>query len=163
MAGEQDTLRDPVAVQRATERLVSVLADSGWPRMPASVFTALLSADGGCLTSAELTESLGVSPAAVSGAVRYLVDLGLVSRERQPGSRREIYRVRGDIWHDVIARGLRTMSRTEDALRESRDVLGRETPAGHRMGGMLAFFQFYREELSRLLDRWDERRRSLEA
>ena len=35
---------------------------------------------------------LRISPAAVSGAVRYLIRLGLVHKERVPGSRRDCYR-----------------------------------------------------------------------
>jgi len=163
LAEEQVTHRDPVAMKQATGRLVSALAESGWPRMPALVFCALLSSDAGGLTSAELTESLGVSSAAVSHAVRYLADLNLVDRERQPGSRRELYRVRNDIWRASIERGLRSLARTEDALRESRDVLGEETPAGRRVAGALAFYEFYRQQVSGLVDGWDEQKRSLEA
>ena len=44
-------------------------------RMPARVFAALLASDDGALTSAELGEQLQVSPAAVSGAVRYLAQV----------------------------------------------------------------------------------------
>lgn len=53
--------------------------------MPARVFTALLVADDGKLTVAELAEMLQVSPAAVSNAVRYLQQTRLVEREREPG------------------------------------------------------------------------------
>ena len=41
-------------------------------RMPARAFAAILAADDGRRTAAELAELLEVSPAAVSGAVRYL-------------------------------------------------------------------------------------------
>ena len=57
--------------------------------MPARVFAALLFCDAGGLTSAELTELRSVSPAAISGAVRYLSQLGFISRDRKPGSRRD--------------------------------------------------------------------------
>ncbi len=154
--------RDPAAVQQVTQRLAAVLAESGWPRMPALVFAALLSSDTG-LTSLDLTEALGISPAAVSGAVRFLVDLGLVSRERRAGTRRECYRVQGGMWHDVMERGLRSVSRTEDALRGSLRVLGEGTPAGRRVADALAFYEFYGEQMSGVLEKWDEHNRSLEA
>ena len=57
--------------------------------MPARVFAALLATDSGRLTAAELAELLQISPAAVSGAVRYLTQVGMVHREREPGSRRD--------------------------------------------------------------------------
>ena len=49
--------------------------------MPARIFVALLTADTSRLTAEELAGLLRVSPAAVSGGVRYLVQVGLVSRE----------------------------------------------------------------------------------
>ena len=76
MAEEPAPQGDRLAPQQTTEGFASVLAESGLPRMPARVFTALLFCDAGGLTSAELTELLSVSPAAISGAVRYLSQLG---------------------------------------------------------------------------------------
>jgi predicted ArsR family transcriptional regulator len=45
---------------------------AGFPPMPARVFVALLIAEDGRLSAAELAERLRISPAAVSGAVRLL-------------------------------------------------------------------------------------------
>ena len=86
--GAGDGQRDDQAVRQFIERFASLLADSGMPRMPARIFAALLSSDTSRRTAEELAELLQVSPAAVSGGVRYLVQVGLVSREAQPGSRR---------------------------------------------------------------------------
>ncbi|HWJ40778.1 MAG TPA: MarR family transcriptional regulator, partial [Candidatus Limnocylindrales bacterium] len=63
------------------ERFASVLTESGFPRMPARVFAALLATDSGRLTAAELAALLHVSAAAISGAVSYLVQVNLASRE----------------------------------------------------------------------------------
>src|SRR6202000_1760378 len=84
------------------EKFAAVLIVAGPPPMPARVFVALLGTDSGRLTAAELVDLLQISPAAVSGAVRYLTGLGLVHKERVPGSRREYYRMPGDIWHQVM-------------------------------------------------------------
>src|ERR1700730_19198199 len=75
------------------EKFAAVLSLAGFPAMPARVFVALLVTDAGRLTAAELADLLQISPAAVSGAVRYLGGLGLVDKERVPGSRRACYRV----------------------------------------------------------------------
>ena len=53
--------------------------------MPARVFAALLAADASQLSAAELAAVLGVSPAAVSGAVRYLTQIGMVAAAGEPG------------------------------------------------------------------------------
>ena len=54
--------------------------------MPARVFVALLVSDDGRRTAAELAEMLKVSPAAISNAVRYLQQVRLAVREREPGN-----------------------------------------------------------------------------
>src|SRR5689334_24436638 len=84
------------------DRFTSVMVAAGIPAMPARVLAALHVADSGRLSSAELAGQLQISPAAVSGAVRYLTGLGLVHKERVPGSRRDYYRMPGDIWHQVM-------------------------------------------------------------
>ena len=67
------------------EKFAAVLIVAGFPPMSARVFVALLISDSGGLTAAGLADLLQISPAAVSGAVRYLSGLGLVRKERVPG------------------------------------------------------------------------------
>ena len=137
-----------------SERFASVIADSGVPRMPARVFGALLASDTGTLTSAELGEQLKVSPAAVSGAVRYLAQVHLVSREREPGSRRERYRVHSDQWYEALTSREAIIKRWEDALREGVASLGADTPAGARLAETLAFFEFIEQDIAAMMERW---------
>jgi predicted transcriptional regulator len=143
------------------ERFASVLTESGFPRMPARVFAALLASDSGRLTAAELAALLHVSPAAISGAVSYLVQVNLASREAEPGSRREHYRVHSEVWYEAIARKDQVLDRCERSLREGIDVVGRDTPAGGRIAETLAFFEFMQIELPAMLDRWRARKAEL--
>ena len=143
------------------ERFAAVLTESGFPRMPARVFAALLATDSGRLTAAELSTLLRVSPAAISGAVRYLVQVNLASREAEPGSRREHYRVHSETWYEAIARKDQVLDRCERSLRDGIDVVGRETPAGARIAETLAFFEFMQAELPAMLDRWRARKAEL--
>jgi DNA-binding transcriptional regulator GbsR (MarR family) len=136
------------------ERFASVLTESGFPRMPARVFAALLATDSGRLTVAELVQTLHVSPAAISGAVRYLAQVNLASREVEPGSRRERYRVQSEVWYEAMARKDQVLERCERSLREGIEVIGRETPAGARIGETLEFFEFMQTELPAMLERW---------
>jgi MarR family len=148
--------RDPEAVTRFVERFAAVLVEAGIPRMPSRVFAALLVTDSGSLTSAELTEQLQVSPAAVSGAVRYLSQFALVSREREPGSRRDRYRVARDAWYEASARRDGVLAAWESAAREGIELLGPTTPAGHRFAQSREYFEFLRKELPAMLARWNE-------
>ncbi len=153
-----DEQRDEEAVVRFVERFAAELGEAGMPRMPARVFAALLVDDSGALTSAELGERLQVSPAAVSGAVRYLSQVGLISRERDPGSRRERYRVHNDQWYTTITRRDHLLMRWEGTVRSGMDALGRDTPAGERLAETAEFFEFVREELTAMMERWRARR-----
>ncbi|MGY0068715.1 GbsR/MarR family transcriptional regulator [Streptomyces sp. QTS137] len=146
--------RDPEAVSRFVEHFAAQLVAAGVPRMPARVFAALLVSDTGVGTSAELGEMLRISPAAVSGAVRYLDQQHLVSREREPGSRRERYRVRGDQWYEALTSREAVLRRWQDALREGVASVGPDTPAGLRLAETLAFFEFAEKEIETLMDRW---------
>jgi DNA-binding transcriptional regulator GbsR (MarR family) len=138
------------------ERFASVLVAAGFPPMPARVFVALLVTDSGRLTAAELADVLQISPAAVSGAVRYLIQLGLVHKERVPGSRRDYYRMPDEVWHDMIRLRDQVMLRWTALIREGIDLLGPDTPAGLRLAGHAAFFEFLAKELPGVLARWDE-------
>ena len=140
------------------ERFAAVLVAAGFPPMPARVFVALLIADSGRLTAAELAGVLRISPAAVSGAVRYLIQLGLVHKERVPGSRRDYYRMPGNVWDDMLRLRDQVMSRWIAMVREGIDLVGRDTPAGARLAEHAAFFEFVSKELAEVLARWDEYR-----
>ncbi|MER6384434.1 GbsR/MarR family transcriptional regulator [Streptomyces sp. NPDC001118] len=148
------TGRDAEAVSRFVESFAAQLVEAGMQRMPARVFAALLSSDSGTLTSAELGEQLQVSPAAVSGAVRYLAQQHMVSREREPGSRRERYRVHSNQWYEALTNREAVIKRWEGALREGVTSLGTDTPAGRRMAETLAFFEFIDGEISAMMERW---------
>jgi predicted transcriptional regulator len=153
--------RDPEAVAKFVEAFASALADAGFPRMPARVFVALLASDSGRLTAAELADQLRVSPAAISGAVRYLIPLNLVRRERDPGSRRDHYQVHDDAWYESTVRREQLLARWEESVRQGIDALGPDTAAGARMAETLAYFEFVRAELPAVLERWREYRADL--
>ena len=94
--------RDEDAARRFADQFGNILAESGWPRMSARVFAAIMASRDGRLTAAELSEQLQASPAAISGAVRYLLQLHLATRERDPGSRRDVYTVQDDAWMESM-------------------------------------------------------------
>ncbi|RII08569.1 MarR family protein [Streptomyces sp. YIM 130001] len=153
--------RDAEAVAQFVERFAARLVEAGLPRMASRIFAALLASDSGSLTSAELGEQLKISPAAVSGAVRYLSQQHMVSREREPGSRRDRYRVHSDQWYEALANRDTVLKNWEAALREGVHSLGGTTPAGSRLAETLAFFEFIEAEMGGLLARWRIRREEL--
>jgi DNA-binding transcriptional regulator GbsR (MarR family) len=140
------------------ERFAAVLVAAGFPPMPARVFVALLVTDAGRLTAAELAAVLRISPAAVSGAVRYLIQVGMVHKERVPGSRRDYYRMPGGMWDSLIRQRDQVMTRWTALVREGIDLVGPGTRAGERLTEQAEFLEFTTKELSQILDRWQEYR-----
>jgi DNA-binding transcriptional regulator GbsR (MarR family) len=153
--------RDADAVSAFVERFAAQLVEAGMPRMPSRVFAALLASDAGVMTSADLGEALQVSPAAVSGAIRYLAQVNMVTREREPGSRRERYRVHSNQWYEALTNRDQILKRWEGTLRDGVTSLGPETGAGRRISETLEFFQFMEKELASLMERWREHRARL--
>lgn len=145
--------RDEQAVGRFRERYSSVLAEAGVPVMPARVFAALAVTDAGALTAADLAALLSASPAAISGAVRYLEQIGMIRREREPGSRRDVYHADGD-WYEMAFQRETLLARWAGAAQDGIGVLGPQTPAGRRMAETLTFFEFLQAEMAGLTDRW---------
>ena len=148
------------AVDAFVERFAGDLEIAGIPRQPARVFVALLATDDGYLSSAQLGERLRISPAAVSAAIRYLVQVHLVRREREPGTRRDRYRVTDDAWFEAAVHRAPMLERWIRTLTEGERVLGRGTPAADRMHETLEFMEFLHAEMPAVLARWRRRRRS---
>jgi DNA-binding transcriptional regulator GbsR (MarR family) len=144
-------------IRRFIERFALLLAESGMARMPARVFACVLAEDSGRLTARELAERLEVSPAAISGAVRYLQQVGMIEREREPGARRDHYRLHNDIWGEMYLSRMGMVQRWEQAMAEGVELLGADRPAGRRMQESREFFAFVRTELPAMLGRWRDR------
>jgi predicted transcriptional regulator len=149
--------RDAGAVRAFIEGFTSLLTQAGFPRTPARIFVALLTSDSSRLTAAELGELLQTSPASVSGGVRYLIQVGLVTAEGEPGSRRQHYGMPTDVWEELVGLRDRQFARWVTELRDGVTALGAGTPAGARMAVTVRYFEFLSAEMSNLLVRWRER------
>src|SRR5262245_11520393 len=144
--------RDEDAVRRFVEHFAVTLSDLGFPRMPARVLALLTVADEPGLTAGQIGERLGVSPAAVSGAVRYLMHLEFGVREPVPGSRSDHYRLPTDPWFTAgMVRG-GIYKRFADIIQEGVDAVGdTSSPAGARLAEIHEFYLFIQEGMLELL------------
>jgi DNA-binding transcriptional regulator GbsR (MarR family) len=152
--------RDEHAVKRFIETFASALVDAGMPQMPSLVFAALLATDTEGLTATDMAERLQVSRAAISGAVNYLAQVGLIARERQPGTRRQRYVLKNPTWYEAVARREQVLNQWITTTRDGVQALGPTTPAGQRLAESLAFFEFLSDELRGVLERWQQKRPS---
>jgi DNA-binding transcriptional regulator GbsR (MarR family) len=148
--------------ERYVERMGTALADAGLQRLPSRVFAALTVDEDGRMTSAELVEALGVSPASVSGAVRYLSQIGFVHRERERGTRRDVYVVDDDAWLQATLRGDQAYAPMVAALDEALLRLERGSHAHRRLLLMREFLVFVGQEMGGIAERWLAHRERLE-
>ncbi len=155
--GRRPAQRDPAAVRRFIERFTAQLTQAGFPRTPARIFVALLTADDSSLTAAQLAELLQASPASVSGGARYLLQVGLITAEGEPGSRRQHYRMSVDVWQDIVSLRDRQFTRWAAELADGVRILGPDSPAGLRMAQTVRYFEFISGEMADLLERWKQR------
>jgi DNA-binding transcriptional regulator GbsR (MarR family) len=131
-----------------------LLTQAGFPRTPARIFVALLTADDSSLTAAQLADLLQTSPASVSSGARYLVQVGLITAEGEPGSRRQHYRMSVDVWQDIVTLRDRQFTRWAAELADGVRILGSDSPAGLRMAETVRYFEFISAEMAGLLKRW---------
>jgi hypothetical protein len=106
----------------------------------------------GRLTAAALAAALGLSPAAVSGGVRYLDVLQFIRIDTVPGTRRHVYSLTAEPWY--------VGTLTQDRYAPLRAVIERGLdgveagPARDRVTEMAEFFRFLQTEMPRLHARW---------
>jgi hypothetical protein len=143
---------------RYIERFALLLRESGMPPMPARVFAYALANDTDRYTAAELAEGLRVSPAAISGAVRYLVQVGLLARDRKPGTVGGLYRLYDDdVWYQIYRSQLGSLRRYQEMAAEGVVIVGADTPGGRRLRETSEFFGFLSDEYPEVMERWHAR------
>ncbi|RRR97439.1 GbsR/MarR family transcriptional regulator [Glycomyces terrestris] len=145
------------------EQFAGILATSGMQRMAARVFTYILVDDDETYTAAEIAEGLGISLAAVSGAVRELLAAGLVFKTRRPSTRADVYRLNDeDIWGNIMLDRSGFLDRYRDTALIGIDTLP-EGPGRDRLIQTAAFMEFTKTEMRLMRDHWNERRAELSA
>jgi DNA-binding transcriptional ArsR family regulator len=155
---------DADAVLRLVERFAIALVETGMARMPARVVAYALVDDAVRHTVGELAAALRVSPAAVSVAVRELVQAGLLDRERQPGDRSDTYIIANDdIWMEIYAKRCGLFERFRKLADEGVALLGFDRPGGRRLAETEAFFTFMQREFPALIERWRQQPRQVRS
>lgn len=150
MAGETDR-RD------AAEHLALTLVGAGMQRMAARVLAAFLFTDEPSLTAGDLGEELGVSAGSVSGAVRTVMQMGLIERVPAPGSRREHYRMRDKAWTTLYGRQHAPIDDILSAVARGVETVG-QGAARERLIYMRDFYEFLLGEVPSLIERFEQAR-----
>ncbi|RFU18948.1 GbsR/MarR family transcriptional regulator [Geodermatophilus marinus] len=155
---------DRMTLLRFVERFALVLREAGMAPMPARVLAYALADDSDRYTAGDLARGLDVSPAAISGAVRQLVQVGLLVREREPGTRSDLYVLDDrDLWSRFMSAELATLQRFEDAVAGGVELLGQDRPGGRRLAETRDFMAFLRAAMADAVQRWPAERDRLAA
>jgi DNA-binding transcriptional regulator GbsR (MarR family) len=137
------------------DRLAGVLISNGFPAMPARVFMAIVISDDGAMTAAELADTLEASPAAISGAAKYLRTVRFVTQTNVRGSRQHRYSLAESGWYassftrtDLYGAIARELDAGVDQLENS--------PGRERLAEVRDFFRFLERRLPGLLAEWQQ-------
>lgn len=164
MTDRAEGSRDEAAVRQFIEHMAMTFAGLGFPRMAARVLFVIMCAEEEALSAAQIAERLDISPAAVSGAVRYLIQIQMLNRQPVPGSRRDLYRLPSDAWYEVSALKATLLKVFADVAGEGVDALGGPgSGPGARVAQMRDYFEFVHTEMPSLLDRWEAIKADREA
>ena len=151
--------RDEQVITTAVEQSAALLTGAGFARMPARVLMTLLVAESG-LTAVELAVTLGASAAAISGAVRYLQNFGLIRRVSSPGSRRDRYEMPDDAWYSTMTKNsplygaLGALAETAAAAMDDPT-----THAARRVSEMARFYRYLEKRMPVIIEEWEAERR----
>ncbi|MGN8553032.1 UNVERIFIED_CONTAM: MarR family transcriptional regulator [Microbacterium sp. SLM126] len=140
------------------EQAAALLTAAGMARMPARVMMALVGSPDDGYTAAELGERLGVSAAAVSGAVRYLVSMRLIQRVSRPGDRRDRYDLVDDAWSGMITANAPMYAALAGAMDDIADDNADAPLSVARAREIADFLRYLAERMPRLADEWRAQR-----
>ncbi|MFC7787390.1 GbsR/MarR family transcriptional regulator [Microbacterium sp. MAHUQ-60] len=146
---------EPHRAVDAAESAAAVMTGLGFPRMPARILMALIAAPAGGYTAAELGERLGVSAAAVSGAVRYLQTVQVIRRISRPDRRLAHYEIISDAWYAMLASNSPVYERLAGYIDEIGAAHADDHGARDRADEMAAFFRFMAQRMPQLIDEWE--------
>ncbi len=131
----------------------------GLSRTSGRVIGALMLASDATADAPTLTEQLGVAKSSLSAAVALLERYGLV--QRMPGaSRRERYRLTEGLFESVFFSKQGELGAFADLAERVLDQGDLAPEAQARVERMRDFYRFLLAEYPRLLERWEESRRS---
>ena len=142
------------AADRLVEQMGMWFAALGVPRAAGQMFGYLMACDPAEQSAGEISASTGMSPASVSSSARLLLQIAAVEQRHRVGDRKTYYRLRPDFWIEISRaklQGFAQLATMGRRIRQSGE-LGRTDG----LDEMIAFSDFWAEELPRLAERWAE-------
>lgn len=145
-------------VRHFTESFASYFTSVGFPKMAARVLMSLMISESG-LTASEIAADLHISPAAVSGATRQLLQWSLIKRTPVRGSRRDRFEVVSDAWYRAVVSNYGTYKQLARMAGTGAQVLPKGSKGAERVVQMHDFFLFLNDRMGDLMHEWEQLRK----
>lgn len=131
------------------------LETTGLPRMAGRILGWLLICTPPYQTSDQVAEALDASKGTVSTMTRMLIQLGLIEKIGLPGERRDYFRIRPDLWEQLIAQQVTEIVQMRDMAARGLALM-QEAPLSERqrLNEMYDLYSFFEHELPGLLERY---------
>ena len=133
----------------------------GVPRTTGQIFGYLLACDPPEQTAADIAAGTGMSRGSVSAGARMLVGLNAIEERHRMGDRKTYYRLRRGWWIEVATSKMAGFERLADEARRLRD--GGRLSRIDGVDELIAFSEFWAQEIQRLRERWHEAYEGTEA
>ncbi|GAA1923988.1 MarR family transcriptional regulator [Microbacterium aoyamense] len=131
-----------------------MMTAAGMARMPARVMMALVGSPDEGYTAAQLADRLGVSAAAVSGAVRYLQSMRIIQRLSRPGERRDRYDLADDAFTGVVTANSPLYARLADLMEAIADDNEAAEASVRRARDTADFLRYLAERMPQIAADW---------
>src|SRR5512140_138704 len=132
---------------------------SGLPRMAGRIVGLLLICTPPHQAADQIARVLDASKGTVSTMTRLLMQLGLIEKLGLPGERRDYFRLRQDLWEQMLALQLAEISQMRELAERGLALLDGASPSEmERLREMYELHAFFEKEMPGLLERYKKTR-----
>lgn len=138
-----------------TELMGVWFSSLGVPRSSGQIFGYLMACDPAEQAASDIAAGTGMSRGSVSSGARMLVQLGAIEERHRVGDRKTYYRLRSGWWVQAATTKMSGFDRLADEARRIRAAGSVTRTDG--LDELIAFSQFWSEEIPELRARWERR------
>ncbi len=147
--------------QHFVEDVALVFEEIGLTRMAGRILGWLLISNPPHQSADELAEALQASKGSISTMTRLLIQIDLIERIGLPGDRRDYFRMKPDVWAQLLRARMSQITDLHQLAEEGLDLLEAEPPElRQRIQDMHDLYSYVETELPVLIERWEQKRAS---
>jgi DNA-binding transcriptional regulator GbsR (MarR family) len=147
--------------QHFVEEVALVFEEIGLIRMAGRILGWLLISNPPHQSADELAEALQASKGSISAMTRLLIQLDLIERIGFPGDRRDYFRMKPDVWAQLLRARMSQITDLHQLAEEGLELLETQPPElRQRIQDMHDLYSYVETELPVLIERWEQKRAS---